>query len=114
MSFDFPQSTDLVELQGHGALAMSGSILVQNALGNSLIDFLHCNLVSAIGLGAIAFCGSNLELLDGGLQLGLSGLIACVTDLTDQNTLLGRLDIRQTKHLLGKFIGGIPPCRMVF
>ena len=28
---------------------MSGRILVQNALGNSLIDFLHCNLVRAIG-----------------------------------------------------------------
>ena len=39
--------------------AMSGRILVQNALGNSLIDFLHCNLVRAIGLGAIAFCGSS-------------------------------------------------------
>ena len=53
---------------------MSGRILVQNALGNSLIDFLHCNLVRAIGLGAIAFCGSSLELLDGGLQFGLRGL----------------------------------------
>ena len=57
---------------------MSGRILVQNALGNSLIDFLHCNLVRAIGLGAIAFCGSSLELLDGGLQLGLRGLVAGV------------------------------------
>ena len=100
MSFLFARSADLVELQGHGALAMSGRILVQNALGNSLIDFLHCNLVRAIGLGAIAFCGSNLELLDGGLQLGLRGLIACVSHFSDQNALLGRLDIRQTKHLL--------------
>ena len=54
---------------------MSSRVLVQNALGNRLIDFLHCNLVSAIGLGAIAFCGSSLELLDGGLQLGLRGLV---------------------------------------
>ena len=100
MSFDFPQSTDLVELQGHGALAMSGRVLMQNALGNSLIDFFHSNLVSAIGLGAIAFCGSNLELLDGGLQLGFRGLVACVSHFSDQNALLGRLDIRQTKHLL--------------
>ena len=79
---------------------MSGRILVQNALGNSLIDFLHCNLVRAIGLGAIAFCGSSLELLDGGLKFGLRGLVAGVAHFGDQNALLGRLDIRQTKHLL--------------
>ena len=83
---------------------MSSSILVQNTLGNSLINLLHGNLVSAIGLGAIAFCGSNLELLDGGLQLGLCGLIACVSHFTDQNALLGRLNIRQTKHLLMAFL----------
>ena len=68
-SFRLVQLAKLVELQGHSALAMSSRVLVQNTLGNSLIDFLHGNLVSAIGLGAIAFCGSNLELLDGGLQV---------------------------------------------
>ncbi len=54
----------------------------------------------AIGLGAIAFCGNSLELLDGSLQLGFLGLVAGVSRLGDQNALLGRLDIRQTKHLL--------------
>ena len=93
-------SADLVQLQSHGALAASGRVLVQNAAGDSLIDFLHRNLVRAIGLGAIAFCGNSLELLDGGLQRGLLGLVAGVSRLGDQNTLLGRLDIRQTKHLL--------------
>ena len=83
---------------------MSGRILVQNTLGNSLIDLLDRDLVSAIGLGAIAFCGSRLELLDGGLQLGLRSLVARVANLTDQNTLFGRLNIRQTKHLLLAFL----------
>ncbi|MPM76200.1 hypothetical protein SDC9_123197 [bioreactor metagenome] len=73
---------------------------MQNAAGNSLIDFLHRDFVYAIGLGAIAFCGNGLELLDGGLQLGFFGLVAGVFRLRDQNALLGRLDIRQTKHLL--------------
>ena len=96
--------TDLVQLQGHSALAMSGRVLVQNALSDSLIDLLDRDLVSAIGLGAIAFSGSRLELLDGSLQIGLRSLIARVADLTDEDTLLGRLDIRQTKHLLLAFL----------
>ena len=94
---------------------MSSSILVQNTLGNSLINLLHGNLVSAIGLGAIAVCGSDLELLDGGLQLGLCSLVTCVTNLTDLNALLGRLNIRQTKHLLvAFFFCTVLPCRIVF
>ena len=32
--------TDLVELQGHSALAVSSRVLVQNALSDSLIDLL--------------------------------------------------------------------------
>ena len=103
MSFWFDKSADLVQLQGQRALAMSSRVLVHDALGNSLIDLLHSNLVSAIGLGAIAFCGSSLELLDGGLQLGLCSLVACVSHFSDQNALLGRLNIRQTKHLLMAF-----------
>ena len=70
--------TDLVELQGHSALAVSSRVLVQNALSDSLIDLLDRDLVSAIGLGAIAFSGSRLELLDGSLQIGLRSLIARV------------------------------------
>ena len=42
--------TDLVELQGHSALAVSSRVLVQNALSDSLIDLLDRDLVSAIGL----------------------------------------------------------------
>ena len=79
---------------------MSGRILVQNTLGNSLIDLLDRDLVSAIGLGAIAFSGSRLELLECGLQCGLVGLVALITHTRHLNALLGRLNIRQTKHLL--------------
>ena len=100
MALIFARLANAVELQGQRALLVRGVILVQNTLSSSLIDRLHCDLVSALGLGAIAFSGSRLELLDGSLQIGLRSLIARVADLTDEDTLLGRLDIRQTKHLL--------------
>ena len=57
------------------------------------------HLVSALGLGAIAVNGSSLELLDSSLQCGLFGFVAGIARLCHQNTLLSRLDIRQTKHL---------------
>ena len=101
MALIFARLANAVELQGQRALLVRGVILVQNTLSSSLIDRLHCDLVSALGLGAIAFSGSRLELLDGSLQIGLRSLIARVADLTDEDTLLGRLDIRQTKHLPG-------------
>ena len=91
---------NVVELQGQRALLVRGVILVKNTLGSSLIDRLHCDLVSALGLGAIAFSGSRLELLECGLQCGLVGLVALITHTRHLNALLGRLNIRQTKHLL--------------
>ena len=94
------QLANAVELQGHGALLVSGIVLVQNALLDGLIDSLDGDLVSDLGLGAIAFLGSGLKLLHGGLQSGLVSLVASVTHLGNQNALLCRLDIRQTKHLL--------------
>ena len=94
------QSANLIQLQGHGALLVSGIVLVQNALGGSLIDSLHGNLVSALGLGAIAISGSSLKLLDGGLHRGSLSLVAGIAGLSHQHALLSGLDIRQTKHLL--------------
>ena len=38
---------------------------MKNTLAGSLVDGLNCSLVSAIGLLAIAFCDSSLELLQG-------------------------------------------------
>ena len=100
MALIFARLANAVELQGQRALLVRGVILVKNTLGSSLIDRLHCDLVSALGLGAIAFSGSRLELLECGLQCGLVGLVALVTHTRHENALLGRLDIRQTKHLL--------------
>ena len=110
----FERAVRAVGSQLKTLLPEKGPVLIIG-LGNSLINLLHGNLVSAIGLGAIAVCGSDLELLDGGLQLGLCGLVTCVTNLTDLNALLGRLNIRQTKHLLvAFFFTRHPPCRIVF
>ena len=53
-------SANAVELNGQGTLLVSRVILVKNTLRNSLIDRLHCDLVSTLGLGAIAFSGSRL------------------------------------------------------
>ena len=78
---------------------MGRIVLVQQTLGGSLIDRLDCDFVSALGLGAIAFNGSSLELLDSSLQCGLIGFVASISRLCHQNTLLSRLDIRHTKHL---------------
>ena len=88
-----------VQLLIESGLLSGSRILVQNTLSSSLIDRLHCDLVSALGLGAIAFNGSSLELLDSSLQCGLIGFVASISRLCHQNTLLSRLDIRQTKHL---------------
>ena len=100
MALIFARLANAVELQGQRALLVRGVILVQNTLSSSLIDRLHCDLVSALGLGAIAFSGSRLELLECGLQCGLVSLVAGVTHLSELDALLGRLNIRQTKHLL--------------
>ena len=94
-------STDLIQLQSQSALLVGCIVLVHQTLGSGLVDGLHCDLVSALGLGAIALLGSILVLVFCSLQLILVGLVASVTDLTDEDTLLGRLDIRQTKHLPG-------------
>ena len=104
MALIFARLANAVELQGQRALLVRGVILVQNTLSSSLIDRLHCDLVSALGLGAIAFSGSRLELLECGLQCGLVGLVALITHTRHLNALLGRLNIRQTKHLLLAFL----------
>ena len=90
----------LIQLDGHGALLVRGVVLVQQTLDHSLVDRLDGHLVSALGLAAVAFDHRGLELLDVGLQRGLSGLVLRSLGLVHQDTLLGRLNIRQTKHLL--------------
>ena len=49
MALIFARLANAVELQGQRALLVRGVILVQNTLSSSLIDRLHCDLVSALG-----------------------------------------------------------------
>ena len=91
---------DLVQAQSHLALAVGCGVLVQQTTSGSLIDSLDSFLVSLIGLAAVAFDDSSIKILQLSLQCGLCGLVSSGLCLIDQNTLLCRLDIRQTKHLL--------------
>ena len=94
------KSAYAIELQRHGALLVSGIVLVQNALSGGLVHGLDRDLVSALGLGAIAIFGSGLKLLHGSLHRGSLSLVAGIAGLSHQHALLSGLDIRQTKHLL--------------
>ena len=90
----------LVELDGHSALLVGRVVLMQQTLGSSLIDSLNSHLVGDIGLVAVAFRHRYVKLLQVGLELGLLGLILSGLGSIDQHTLLGRLNVGQTKHLL--------------
>ena len=90
----------LVQPQGHLALAVGSGILVQQTAGSSLVHSLHRGLVNLIGLDAVAFADGGVKPLELGLESGLRSLVAGGLCLIDQNTLFCRLDIRQTKHLL--------------
>ena len=117
VSFWCGSLANAVQLQSQSALLVRCIVLVQQTLGSSLVDALHCDLVSALGLGAIAFNGSSLELLDSGLQCGAIGLVTGIASLGHQNTLLSRLDIRQTIHLPDdQFCASLKkhPRRMIF
>ena len=107
----------LVQLDGHAALLVSGIVLVQQTLSSGLIHCLDSHLVSNIGLAAVAFRHGGLKLLDLGLQRRLCGLVLCSFGFGYQHALLGRLDIRQTKHLLrytSLFLDTVLLCRYVF
>src|SRR5699024_7390261 len=54
----------MVELQGEAALLAGSVILMQNLLLDRLVNGLDGSLVSAIGLIAVAFCQSRVELLE--------------------------------------------------
>ena len=62
-------STDLIQLQSQSALLVGCIVLVHQTLGSGLVDGLHCDLVSALGLGAIAFRSGRKAL--GGLALAV-------------------------------------------
>ena len=99
-AFTLHTSGQLVQLDGHAALLVSSVVLMQQTLGSGLIHGLDGHLVSDIGLAAVAFRHGGVKLLQLGLQRGLRGLVLRSFGLGNQHALLGRLDIRQTKHLL--------------
>ena len=88
---------------------------MQNPLRHGLVHGLDRDLVSALGLGAIALRDSGVKLLERSLQRAALRPVAGVAGLGKLDALIGRLDIRQTKHLLRmSFYDGLPPCRLVF
>ena len=86
-----------VQLLGELALLTSSGVLMQDTLGNALIDGLDSSLIS--GINAFVGDDSSFELLDHGLHLGLSSAIHRVVDLADQDTLLSRLNVGHDSDL---------------
>ena len=72
MALIFARLANAVELQGQRALLVRGVILVQNTLSSSLIDRLHCDLVSALGLGGVVDLDDDAVVtLNGVVLLGI-------------------------------------------
>ena len=94
------KSGQLVQPQGHAALLAGSSILVQNTLANSLVHSLDSQLVSGLSDGTVAALNSSVELLDGGLQLGLVSLVLLVSNLDTKDILLRGLNVGHWLHLL--------------
>ena len=89
-----------VHFSGNAALLAGSSVLVQNTLVNGLVNGLDGRLISAIGLFAVAFNDSSVELLEGSLQNGLSLLILLIADARKLYSLLGRFNVGHRLHLL--------------
>ena len=79
---------------------------MKDPMAGGLVHGLDRHLVSALGLAAVASRHCGLELLNVGLERGARGLVLQSLGLVHQNTLLGRLNVRQTKHLLRMTISG--------
>ena len=86
-----------VQLLGELALLTSSGVLVQDTLGNTLIDGLDSSLIS--GINAFVGDDSSFKLLDHGLHLSLSSAIHRVVDLANQDTLLSRLNVGHDSDL---------------
>ena len=93
---------NVVQLQSQSALLVGCIVLVQQTLGSSLIDALHCDLVSALGLGAIAFNGSYAIENSGTLNL-YSG---SVERSSDDNEAAVKVNAGAVFHMYGGKIGG--------
>ena len=87
------KSGQLVHLQSHAALLPGSGILVQDTLGDGLVNSLNGLLVGTLSNGLVTAGDGSLKLLDDGLQLGLVSLVLLVSNLGRQDILLRGLDI---------------------
>ena len=90
----------LVQLQSQSALLACCVVLVQQTLVDSLVDGLDSSLVSSLSNNLVACNQCSVELLQGGLQLGLVSLVLLVSDLGRNDILLGGLNVGHVWHLL--------------
>lgn len=74
---------------------MSGSILMNDSASGGLVYSLDCFLVSNLGSGLITGLNSSVELLNHGLELGISYFVDKSLLLDNKNTLLCRFDVCQ-------------------
>ena len=93
---------EAVELLSDAALLMGSSVLVEDTLADGLVDGGNGNLGGSGSGFLIAGSGSSLELLDVGLQQRLVRLVSLVLSLGNENSFLGRFNVRHEKHLLHK------------
>src|SRR5262249_13979154 len=77
-----------------GRLAVGGLVLVDDALGDGLVELARGDARGLDGGVLVAGVGSLTELADEGLQLGLDGLVALMTLLVLLDPLDLGLDVR--------------------
>jgi len=93
----------LVELQGQFALLVGSVVLVQNVLGNSLVQLLHSSLVSDAGFFLITGFHCGIVLLQCSAQLALEHFVLQGLDSDNFYPLLCGLDIRHFLFSLSFF-----------
>ena len=89
----------LVELQGQFALLVSSVVLVQDVLGNGLVQLLNSSLVSDAGFFLVAGFHCGIVLLQCGAQLALEHFVLQGLGFDYFYPLLGGLDIRHFDFL---------------
>ena len=97
----------LVELQGQFALLVSGVVLVQDVLGNGLVQLLNSSLVSDAGFFLVACFYCGIVLLQCSAQLALEHFVLQGLGFDYFYPLLGGLDIRHFDFLPFIFYGMI-------
>ncbi len=87
------ESGQLVQLQSHAAFFPGSGILMQDTLGNCLIDMLDGQRIGVAGGGTVTAGNGGLKLFHSSLQRGLIGLVLLVSNFRKLDTLLCGLDV---------------------